>query len=246
MTDIEWGEPPIRAGLMVLVPTRSRPQNVAPIVEAWYKTGAFGVAELCFIIDFDDPEYDRYIEEIGKHVQVQRAVIRDWVPMVPKLNRFAVQAAKTHEVVAFMGDDHLPRTPMWAHQLYKEGVLRHPSIVYGQDGYHDRKLPTWWSMSSDIIEALGCMVPSNVQHLFCDNVVMAMGERSETLVYLEGVLIEHMHPLAGKAKSDPQYVRVNRKEQSDRDQCAAVEWANYAMYTDINKIRALKSLPPLS
>lgn len=227
--------------LCVLVPSRSRPHNVAQVVEAWYKTGAFGVAELVWCLDADDPTLDQYQEELSKHVQVHRVVGEVWQPLVPKLNRWAVQAAKTYAVVAFCGDDHVPRTPLWAHQLLKEGVLRKPSIVYGRDGHHNQELPTWWSMSSDVVTALGAMVPSQVQHLFCDNVVKLLGSKSETLVYLDHVEIEHCHPLNGKAQSDDQYARVNRPEQYARDQAAALNWANSGGLDEaVEKLKALR------
>lgn len=211
--------------MMVLVPTRSRPHSIRPIVQQWYATGAFGVADLCFIVDADDPQLESYLDAMADHPQVQRFVALEWQPLVPKLNRVAVQAAKDYPVVAFMGDDHLPRTQLWAHQLVKEGLIHRPSIVYGQDGHQDEGLPTWWSMSSDVIKALGAMVPSPVQHLFCDNTVKVVGEQAGILRYLESVLIEHMHPAVGKAPTDEQYARVNRPQQYERDQNSLMDWA---------------------
>lgn len=225
--------------LVVLVPTRSRPQNVAGIVEAWYRTGAFGVADLCFLADDDDMQLPGYQVEIAKHSQVQVMRFKEWQPMVPKLNRAAVQAAETYPVVAFMGDDHLPRTQLWAHQLVKEGMLKRPSIVYGQDGLQDQRLPTWWSMSSDVIRALGKMVPAPVQHLFCDNAVKELGERVGILQYLETVMIEHMHPFAGKGKPDAQYERVNRSSQYQSDGDAFRAWVQDGLERDATLLRSV-------
>lgn len=225
--------------LVVLVPTRSRPQNVAPIAEAWYRTGAFGVADLCFIVDADDMCREEYETEIRKHLQLQCVMMAEWQPLVPKLNRIAVQAAKDYPVVAFMGDDHLPRTQLWAHQLVKEGLMKRPSIVYGQDGLWNERLPTWWSMSSDIIQTLGRMVPAPVQHLFCDNAVKELGEQSKTLVYLESVLVEHMHPVAGKGEYDEQYRRVNRASQYQSDGDLFRDWVRDGLEADATLLRSV-------
>lgn len=223
--------------MVVLVPTRSRPDSVGPIIEAWNQTGAFGVADLCFIVDQDDMHHSRYMQEAAKAVQVQVAVMPEWQPMVPKLNRVANLAAKDYQVVAFMGDDHLPRTQLWAHQLLQVGMTKRPSIAYGQDGYHNEKLPTWWSMSSDVITRLGRMVPAPVQHLYCDNAVKELGKRADCLVYLEEVLIEHMHPLVGKGEWDAQYRRVNRDQQYDRDGAAFRAWLDTGLEADATLLR---------
>lgn len=210
--------------LVVLVPTRSRPHLVPRMVDAWFKTGAFGVAELHFVIDQDDMSFDQYRRMFDRYPSVNYGIRPEWQPMVPKLNYGAVLAAEHATNVAFMGDDHVPRTEMWAHKLIAAHLAHGPSIAYGRDGFQDKALPTWWSMSSSIIGKLGRMVPAPVQHLYCDNAVKMLGEEIERLVYLEDVLIEHMHPIAGKAKMDDQYVRVNRKQQYARDEAAFRGW----------------------
>lgn len=210
--------------LVVLVPTRSRPQNVAPIFRAWEATGAREVADLYFIVDMDDMAFKDYEAAIRPAGWAHFVVMPEWKPLVPKLNRTATVFTE-HRAIAFMGDDHLPRTQMWAHMLIEDHVRADgPRIVYGQDGFQDRRLPTWWSMDSRIVRALGQMVPSGVQHLFCDNAVKELGERSNTLFYDERILIEHMHPFAGKARPDAQYARVNRGQQYESDGDAFRTW----------------------
>jgi len=221
--------------LAVIVPTRSRPQNVAPIVKAWYETGAFGVADLWWVVDADDSEYDRYLvafREAGPGLRLDIAPA--WRPLVPKLNAAATGLRKEfgYKYLAFMGDDHIPRTPMWAHMLIEDHLRPGTGIVYGRDGIQDRRLPTWWSMDGRIVDALGRMVPAPVQHLYCDNAVKALGERTDQLGYDERILIEHMHPVAGKGTMDAQYQRVNRPEQYGRDQIAFNSWVNSGLDRD--------------
>lgn len=210
--------------LTVIVPTRSRPHLIPRMVDAWFKTGAFGTAELHFVVDVDDMAYDQYVRVFDRYPSIVWSAMPDWMPMVPKLNIAAGWAAKRSSAVAFMGDDHVPRTEMWASKLLADHAMNGTSIVYGQDGFQDQKLPTWWSMSSDIIEKLGRMVPANVQHLYCDNAVKELGEAAEILLYDPSILIEHMHPVAGKAKMDPQYERVNRRQQYNRDEAEFRIW----------------------
>lgn len=218
--------------LMVLVPTRSRPHLVPRMVETWYQTGAFEVATLHFVLDADDMAIDQYKTELARHSDVDCSIRPEWEPLVSKLNHAARVAASISPFVAFMGDDHLPRTDDWARKLIAAHQAHPSSIVYGRDGFQDEALPTWWSMSSPIIRRLGRMVPAPVQHLYCDNAVMLLGQQTDRLVYLEDVLIEHMHPIVGKARSDAQYVRVNRPEQYERDRALFYGWVRDGLARD--------------
>lgn len=225
--------------LAVIVPTRSRPQNIEPIVSAWWKTGAFGVADLWFAYDGDDMRVDEY-EQILSHLAEVKAIRSpEWHPLVPKLNKAAFSLAQYHEYpyVAFMGDDHLPRTAAWAQMLVQDHHAQPNWIWYGRDGAQDQKLPTWWSMDSKIVKALGRMVPAPVQHLYCDNAVKKLGEEAGCLGYDERILIEHMHPLFGKGEMDAQYERVNRKQQYERDGVAFSRWVATGLAADATLVQ---------
>jgi hypothetical protein len=52
-----------------------------------------------------------------------------------------------------------------------------------------------------------------------DNYFKHLGERLGTLTYLDDVVIEHMHPHAGKAAMDDGYRQVNSRDayRSGRD-----------------------------
>lgn len=225
--------------LAVVVPTRSRPHNIQPIVEAWWKTGAFDAADLWFEYDYDDVEYGKYAQILGTMAEVKAISMPEWQPLVPKLNSAAYSLARYHEypLVAFMGDDHIPRTQRWAHMLIENHMTSDKLIWYGQDGYQNEKLPTWWSMDARVILALKRMVPAAVQHLFCDNAVLELGKAADSIGYDERILIEHMHPLLGKAKGDAQYERVNRRQQYARDGEAFRAWVRDGLERDATLVR---------
>lgn len=225
--------------LVVLVPSRSRPESVRRMVDAWHATGAFGVAKLAFVVDMDDAQIEEYGRELDRP-EVETVAMAAWQPMVPKLNLAASWAINDAPAVAFMGDDHLPRTPMWANRLVTELAVSGPSIVYGRDGIQDERLPTWWAMSSSIVRALGRMVPADVQHLYCDNAILELGKAADCLRYLPDVLVEHLHPVAGKQEWDDQYRRVNRRQQYDRDGAAFRAWVKDGLARDASLITDLR------
>jgi hypothetical protein len=51
-----------------------------------------------------------------------------------------------------------------------------------------------------------------MKHLYLDNFWKALGEDLGNLAYLPQVIIEHLHPVAGKAEWDEGYRAVNAQE----------------------------------
>jgi hypothetical protein len=237
---------PTDAGLLVIVPSRGRPESVAKVTEAWRATGAYADARLVFAIDADDPRYAEYLDQDipdADSMQVGFVFAQTWKPMVHKLNEGAVAAASAGGWggIAFMGDDHLPRTDGWVGALLAGLSDLGSGIVYGRDGIQNRNLPTWWAMTPDIIRVLGRMVPADVEHLYCDNAIKDLGEVAGCLRYLPEVLIEHMHPVAGKAQVDDGYRRVNSPEQYAKDKAAYARWRYERLPRDADIVRALRA-----
>jgi hypothetical protein len=54
-------------------------------------------------------------------------------------------------------------------------------------------------------------------HLFFDNFVKQLGIDLNCLKYLPDVIIEHLHPVAGKAEMDEGYLRVNDPKWYEKD-----------------------------
>jgi hypothetical protein len=237
--------------LVVIVPTRSRPEAISRVVNAWRVTGAGDEgAELLFVVDEDDPAgVDEYRRQLDGRPPWVSAIYRNvWRPLVPKLNLEASELAAIRyaPMLGFAGDDHLPRTPGWAGRYIGELRSMGTGVVYCDDGYQHENIPTQWAMTADIVRALDRMVPAPVEHLYCDNAVRDLARAAGCLSYLPDVLIEHMHPVARdasgapKAPSDEQYERVNGREQNRRDRTAWRTWVRGCLATDAAKINALR------
>jgi hypothetical protein len=213
----------VRDRLLIVLPTRGRPHNIGRVVQAWQRTRAPQCADLLLVIDNDDPVRDDYDTD-GLPGWVRPVLAPTWQPMVPKLNDAAVQYCGEYRAVGFAGDDHVPRTMDWARTYRDELGRMGVGIVHGDDGTWAGSLPTEWAMSTVIVQALGRMVPAPVEHLYCDNAIMDLGNTAQCLRYLPRVSIEHMHPAAGKAVTDAGYARVNDPRQYKRDEQALVRW----------------------
>lgn len=235
--------------LAVIVPTRSRPENIRKVIAAWDETGAWVAADLVLAADADDPEIGGYRQIALDRFDVQLIRYPKWEPMVPKLNRAAMEVAeqRDHFAIAFAGDDHLPRTHRWAQTYLKTLYAMRTGMVYGDDGYQGAKLSTEWAVTADVVRELGRMVPAPVDHLYCDNVMMDLFGGAGALQHLPEVRIEHMHPVAGKADSDEQYLKVNSRTQYNADGTAYQNWKRSELPLQVEIIRKLRgdTAPPV-
>lgn len=214
------------AELAVVIPTRGRPENAARLAEAFRVTSTLGALPV-FVADEDDPALPGYKELMRERV-IDRLFIYGATEggkgLCFPLNYVARRWSTQVEYVGFMGDDHLPRTRGWDEQMAGELDSLEPRIAYGNDLLQGANLPTAVFMQSRMIRAMGVMAPQVMRHLYLDNFWKELGERVGGLRYRDDVIIEHLHPVAGKAAMDEGYARVNAAEADRRDREA---WVDY-------------------
>jgi hypothetical protein len=140
-----------------------------------------------------------------------------------------------------IGDDHMVRTDGWDKALI-EAIAEQdgPGFAYGNDLFQGSNLPTAWMVHADAVRALGWMMLSTCEHMYVDNAIKELGQAAGRLAYLPSVIIEHVHPNAGKAERDPSYEQSNRREQFDRDAAAFTAWRNGQMARDTATLIALR------
>ncbi|MFI1030736.1 hypothetical protein [Streptomyces sp. NPDC020951] len=221
--------------LAVVVPSRGRPHTVAQLGEAFRDTCTENTW-LLFAVDEDDPQHGAYREAVGEgnvHSRLRVGLVaQPSGTMVSALNHGAQTLLDAHETVrpeaiGFMGDDHRPRTKGWD-RAYLDALTSLPGIVYGNDLIQGANLPTQCAISATVVRALGHMAPPTLTHLYVDNYWRELGAAAGCLSYLPGVVIEHLHPVAGKADWDEGHRRVNQPTMYERDGAAyAAYWAHH-------------------
>ncbi|WP_069883534.1 hypothetical protein [Streptomyces luteocolor] len=227
--------------LLVIIPTRGRPQAVPEIVQAWDDTGA--TADVLFAVDNDDPElaaYKKHAADLNGDGRV-RFTFGKRRRLVGTLNQQAVKAAKSYRFLAFLGDDHRPRpaaTP-WDERI-RVCLSGGPGIVYGNDLLQGEKMATAVAMTSDIVTTLDYMAPPAMVHLCADLVWVEWGRGMGRITYLDDMIIEHLHPAAGKADVDQGYEEANSEQQVSADSAAYYEYRDGGgLEADLVKLRAL-------
>jgi hypothetical protein len=230
------------ADLVVIVPTRGRPEAARELAAAFAET-CTADTQLVFAVDDNDGSLSAYssamcdgygaVAEIGQPKN-----------MVHALNWAALGVVQLHRpppfAVGFMGDDHRPRTNGWDSRYLEALKELGTGIVYGDDLLQSRILPTQCAMTADIVRALGFMAPPSLHHMYVDNFWRDLGQQAGCLKYLPDVVVEHLHPVANKADWDDGYKRVNAPSVFARDEQAYAAFRRDQMLDAVAKVRALR------
>lgn len=196
--------------VLVIIPSRGRPGRLMDSLGELLATSGPGthVAVAC---DEDDPQAGAYAE--------LAALVREAWPgrtfwhrgrrrtMAGWTNHLAVwPRAARYPYLASLGDDHVPRTQGWDAMLVA-ALDPHDGegIAYGDDGHQHENMPTAPLISRGIIDALGWLVLPGTASKFMDNAWRDLGDLAGCLRYVPEVVIEHVHPDAGKASWDETY-----------------------------------------
>lgn len=218
--------------LLVLVPSRGRPESAHRLKAAFNKTRVLKETRLLFVLDSDDETIASYPEERLVYQPSGRK------GMVDPLNKAALGHAKSYNMIGFMGDDHLPKTVGWDDFLYDSFDDDGSHFIYGNDLLQGEKLPTACMVSTEVILALGYMAPPVLQHLYVDNFWRDLGKATNSLAYDPDIVIEHLHFTNGKSQDDKTYQEANAAVETDR--LAYLEYiANGAFARDVMKVLAL-------
>jgi len=215
--------------MAIIVPSRGRPDNIKALIESMRKT--ITSDQLWVVCDSDDQELAGYqalgIENLLIFDRIQKGMARP-------LNLAVRYILKNHRIehFAFLGDDHRPRTIYWD-QDFRKVLDQGIGVVYGNDLFQSENLPTAVGMHGTVVRELDGMVPEGLLHLYLDNFWKQIGIDIGALTYLPETIIEHMHPLAGKAQVDQGYIDVNAPEVYSADKIVFDAYMDSDEYRDL-------------
>ena len=230
--------------LLIIVPSRGRPGSIARLLDAVHATRKLDT-HVHVAVDSDDPrlgEYEAVMKDHGGDGDRMdcgpRKSLTGWT------NDIAVRWAGEYPFLASLGDDMVPRTPGWDRALTRAITdLGGTGFSYPHDGIRT-DVPEAVVMSSDIVRALGWMANPALEHFWIDNTWADLGRGAGCIRHLRVVVVEHLHPDAGKAAGDGTYAESNKKIPADR--AAYFRWRAERMAGDVKTILALreKALQP--
>ena len=223
--------------MCVVVPSRGRPENADGLAKAFIDTNAD--ADLYIVVDNDDPKWNEYAKNESYTMLPAdnktggcAASLNTGALLLMDITKFPL-----YDYFVFMGDDHLPRTQKWD-QAFIQALKHDAGIAYGNDLLQGENLPTAYATSREVVNQLRGMTFPGCIHLFFDNFVKQLGIDLGCLKYLPDVIIEHLHPVAGKAEMDEGYARVNQPKWYEEDLLTLQKYIRSQEYVDlVNKLR---------
>ena len=227
--------------MLVIIPSRGRPDNIRRFYKACIKTNAD--VHIIAGIDYDDPSYQEYHQWILDQFDTNdRVRIADFPSKKrkrfgPTLNNIAIAFANKYKYIYWCGDDHLPITENWDQKYREELDKLGTGIVYGNDLVMGSTIPTQMAMTSDIVEVLGYAVPEGFTHLFIDNYFLELGKALGKIVYMPDVIVQHLHHITGHAEEDQTYKEANSEENWSNDRARFEKYMQEELYSDVEKLR---------
>lgn len=219
--------------LLVIVPSRNRPENIARLLKAVHET-SIAQTHVHVCVDEDDPalaDYERVMaDDAREDDHLERG--RPRKGLAAWSNEVALRRAPQYPYLASFGDDMIPRTPGW-----DKALLRAISDMPGGTGFSypwdsvREDIPEAVVMSSDIVSALGWMCEPSLNHWYVDNVWADLGRGAGRLQHCRVVAVDHVK------QGDQTAEESMEKLAADRD--AYYRWRRTRMADDIKKIIAL-------
>ena len=216
--------------LLVLCPTRGRPDEARETFESFKSTKQLSKTKLLFAVnDDEDPA-------IYQGLPLLVVPKKDWMNEVLAYAVGEVLHVRPPEYLGFIGDDNRFRTPGWDRRVEEVLTALGGGFAYGNDqGRFD--IPSHVFVSTNIVRALGWFGLPGAHHLYLDNTWGHLGDGANCLYFIRNVIIEHLHPLFGKGKMDESYLSSSSREVFAHDLAVYNRWLAEDAERDIQTVR---------
>lgn len=218
--------------VLAICPSRGRPDAARATLQSFLDTRHDASSRLVFVVDRDDEAAEDYptehtyiIQPAGTMGGALRAAMADEV------------LKGDASVIGMVGDDNRFISHGWDVSI-RRALEAQPGVAYGDDLFQHERLPTAWWLSREVADVFG-LAPPWLKHFYMDNFWLEMGKGTGCIQYLPNVVIEHLHPLAGKAEDDAIYTRNGRHAGHDRQQFRM--WQRRRMNMDIARLARILS-----
>jgi hypothetical protein len=184
--------------LLLAVPSRGRPQNVARLRDTLKET-CTAETDLAVGLDSDDPALDGYMQVDGEGLYTVRSGLRK---VTAWTNYLVGEALGNYRAFGQVGDDNVFRTPGWDTRVME--ALEKTPFAFGNDQYPSRvpgTLSCHVFMRAEVVEKLGYFGPPSIAHMYVDVAWYAWGTACG-ITYLHDVLIPHLHYTTGAPHDD--------------------------------------------
>ena len=232
--------------ISLVLPTRNRPNSIKRYCKSIIDTvplERLKYIELCIYLDLDDilsePEIKRCIEDYKLEIQFYRG---ERITM-SAMWQVAYDQCATGDIIKLSADDFVFRTPNWD-MIVREEINKYEDkivLVFGEDGIQHGNIATYSFVTRTWIEVSGFWLPSYFSSDYCDTWLDEVSRRINRRVYVESLMVEHLHFSVGKSiidentkeriirhERDGVGVIYRRTEGEREDQCRKLlEWIEW-------------------
>lgn len=214
---LSWFQPPPAAErVTVVVPVLSRPQNVEPFVRSL--RASTGLADVLFVVEEDDAEEIAAVNAVGARY------------MLTGRHTFAekVNDAFSHVDTPWLmpcGDDVTFRPGWLNHALHVAAVngadvvgtndLGNPAVMAGEHATHMLIRTAYVKEHGASWDGPGVVCHEGYRHNFVDNELCVVAQQRGVFAAALGAIVEHHHPVWGKAEVDATYLKGNESYKDD-------------------------------
>lgn len=215
--------------LVLLVPSRGRPQNVARLVEACDKTCR---TDMLIHFGFDEDDVQLGANLVANHGGLSTVLPR--MGLAAWTNQLAGEHLDSRWLCS-IGDDMVPVTSGWDERLCE--AAGPAGMSYPNDKRRD-DIPECIVMSASLVAALGWICQPGLDHWYVDNVWRDLGQGG-ILRYLPDVVVEHRHPNVTGEPGDRTY--ADAAERYGHDLAAYQKWRLRDMARDVAAVRRVRA-----
>lgn len=204
-------------GVAFLIPVLRRPHRVAPLLDSIEATTPEPYS-VHFICDHDDLEEIQAIRADGRADSI--GIVDGNYAM--KINE---AARTTSEPLVFLGADDLKFHPGWLEaatakltgEILVVGTndLCNPRVIEGNHATHflvDRRY-----LAQGTIDEPGKLLHEGYRHEFVDNELIETAKHRGVYAHAGDAIVEHLHPMAGKAPMDELYAAIPERMKQGRE-----------------------------
>ena len=205
---------------MWILPSRSRPHNIARLLRAYIETGAS--TSVWLRIDDDDPVVKAY-----------SANHRNWSVTIGRRKPIsdiyaeAFDRFKNASFFGFLADDVVPKTDKWDTRLIE--VASSDGMACPSGGHEDYSGAPHFVLGGDLVREVGWLALPGLDRLYIDTVWQNIAEFKGVLRHVPEVVLLHKHFSNGGALMDETYKKFKKSE----DKAIYENWKQRG-YTKLN------------
>lgn len=196
-----WNYEGIKEGEMneisILTPTRERVEMCERMIQSVIDTVNHPERiELCFHVDWDDPQHENYLEMFKKYKDNPCQLIYSVdEPMSVSKSWNLIAEYCSGDILKMGNDDIIYQTKGWDDKLDEE-VKKFPDYIYViwfNDGKRRKKLSTFPIVSRKWYDVLGYFTPGVFEFYYNDTWIWDIARQLDRLHYLDHISMPHLH-----------------------------------------------------